>query len=201
MKQNVRKESEALVKKVRNKTNPAVKDAMKNVMDGSKIAKSKAKATYKDVKSRWNNKEEINTESGAYSAPSSPVQSRSSTLNKYGTISNSQFPRQNTDLNFGRVLKYERFDPTSTPDGISPDMEDLPRLEIDLMNDPDLDEIFNRNTTKSVPSSSSDQQPEKTSENSSRKSSIGDLINLENESEDFDPLSSTSSRFDQSSPK
>ena len=201
IKQNVRKESGLLVKKVKNKANPAVKDAMKNVMDGSKIAKSKAKATYRDVKSRWNNKEEMHNESGPYSAPSSPVQSRSSTLNKYGTISNSQFPRQNTDLNFGRVLKYERFDPTSTPDGFSPDMEDLPRLEIDLMND--IDEILNRNKAKELPSTSSAQEPERTSGTSSRKSSVGDLINLGNESDDiiFDPLASSNSRSDQSSHK
>jgi hypothetical protein len=60
---------------------------------------------------------------------------------------NHQFPRQNTDLNFGVggrgvLRKYERFDPTASKE-LSPDFEDMPRLEYgDLMTD--LEEVMSR---------------------------------------------------------
>jgi len=205
--QSVRKESGALVKKVKSKTNPAVKDAMKNVIDGSKIAKdrvkdggklarTKAKATFKDVKLRLReSKDEIRDDSSsAHSAPSSPVQSRSSTINRYGTISNAPFPRQHTDLGFGRVLKYERFDPSNELDNMSPEFEDLPKLDIDIMND--IDEIMKRNQIGRAQRTSDTRKPDVRSVDSARKSSVGDLINLDNdidaESIDFDPFASSS---------
>ena len=150
--QNVRKESGAFVKAVKSKANPAVKDAVKTVKEGSKIAQHRAKATYKDFKSRLReNREEIRNEdvdnngggANTHSAPSSPVQSRSSTaLDRYGTMTSGQFQRQNTDLNFSRVRKYERFDPSMSHKELSPDFEDLPRLEYDLMSD--LEEVMSR---------------------------------------------------------
>jgi len=206
--QNVKRESGAFVKKVKNKTNPAMKDAVKNVLEGGKsakdkmggagkVARTKAKATYKDVKSRLKeNREEIKDDGPhSLSAPSSPVPSRSSTLNRYGTMNNAQFPRQHTDLTFSRVLKYERFDPNILPgsEEVSPEMEEIPKLNIDLMTD--LDEILNRNRkgsnnsqSKVMPSSHDLPGP------SSRKSSVGDLINLNNEDDEvvFDPLASSS---------
>ena len=208
MTQNVRKEGGAFVKKVKNKTNPAVKDAMKNVIDGSKLAKdrvsyggkiarTKAKATYKDVKSRMrDNKEEIQDDSSTHSAPSSPVRSRSSSVNRYGTISSSQFPRQHTDLGFGKVLKYERFDPSSVPELSqgSPEFEDMPRLEIDLMND--LEEVMKRNkvgTGTLVPSVPAAR--DSSAQTQARKPSLGDLINLDSVEDDeviFDPLATSS---------
>jgi hypothetical protein len=150
------------VKAVKNKANPAVKDAVKTVKEGGKMAQHKAKATLKDIKSRLReNREEIRNEeldngggggagSGTHSAPSSPVQGRSSSAqHRYGTMTNNnnnshQFPRQNTDLNFGRgvLRKYERFDPTASKE-LSPDFEDMPRLEYgDLMSD--LEEVMSR---------------------------------------------------------
>ena len=201
--QNVKRESGAFVKKVKNKTNPAMKDAVKNVLEGSKkvggagkIARTKAKATYKDVKSRLKENREEMKEDGqsSHSAPSSPVQSRSSTLNRYGTMSNAQFPRQHTDLTFSRVLKYERFDPNALPDSeeASPEMEDIPKLNIDLMTD--MEEILNRNRFGSNISQSSVSQPSLIPGQSSRKSSVGDLINLENDVDEvvFDPLAASS---------
>lgn len=245
MTQNVRKESGAFVKAVKSKANPAVKDAVKTVKEGSKIAQHKAKATYKDLKSRLReNREEIRNEDLAnsgdsirgggggntHSAPSSPVQSRSSSaLGRYGTMTNNQFPRQNTDLSFGRVRKYERFDPTAKE--LSPDFEDLPRLEYDLMSD--LEEVMSRGKAESglsLRNGAPAQQPQtlppansgvpglalsnhgtagafgppplpgrlpakEANPNSSRKPSVGDLINLEAEEDtelevSFDPLAS-----------
>ena len=200
--QNVKKEGGAFVKKVKNKTNPAVKDAMKNVFDSSKVAKdrvsyggkiarTKAKATYKDVKSRMrDNKEEIRDDCSTHSAPSSPVHSRSSSVNRYGTISSAQFPRQNTDLSIGKVLKYERFDPSSVPDWNqdSPEFEDMPRMEIDLMND--LDEIMKRNKVGALAPDMS--YP--AAQTQARKPSVGDLINLDSVDDEviFDPLATSS---------
>ncbi len=190
MTQNVRKESGAFVKAVKNKANPAVKDAVKTVKEGGKMAQHKAKATLKDIKSRLReNREEIRNEeldnggggggggagSGTHSAPSSPVQGRSSSAqHRYGTMTNNnnnhQFPRQNTDLSFGGrgvLRKYERFDPTASKE-LSPDFEDMPRLEYgDLMSD--LEEVMSRgkagsgsglalrNGSQSVPASTGSQ--------------------------------------------
>jgi hypothetical protein len=219
--QNVRKESEAFVKAVKSKANPAVKDAVKTVKEGRKIAQHKAKATYKDFKSRLReNREEIRNEemdsgtngSGGSmrSAPSSPVQSRSSSaLGRYGTMTSTQFARQNTDLNFSRVRKYERFDPSaSSHTELSPDFEDLPRLEYDLMSD--LEEVLSRGKAEvGLPHRNGGQQPAAAASNagglvatpplpgrppqaandigsqsagSGRKASVvGDLINLDAE--------------------
>ena len=223
--QNVRKESGAFVKAVKSKANPAVKDAVKTVKEGGKIAQHKAKATYKDFKSRLReNREEIRNEeadsvgtgsvggTNTHSAPSSPVMpSRSSSaLGRYGTMTSNQFPRQNTDLNFSRVRKYERFDPSSAHKELSPDFEDLPRLEYDLMSD--LDEVMSRGKAEvglahrngSLPPAAVNSQQAANSaagpfapplplvrppigsdvsreSNSVRKPSVGDLINLEAE--------------------
>jgi hypothetical protein len=221
--QNVRKESGAFVKAVKSKTNPAVKDAVKTVKEGSKIAQHKARATYKDLKSRLReNREEIRDEEmdgsggvdsgggNTHSAPSSPVQSRSSSaLGRYGTMTSNQFPRQNTDLNFSRVRKYERFDPTAAKKELSPDFEDLPRLEYDLMSD--LEEVMSRgkaeaglplrNGSQAQPIGAANGRPlaaasiaastftaptllarssvNESNQRSVRKPSVGDLINLE----------------------
>jgi hypothetical protein len=217
------------VKAVKNKANPAVKDAVKTVKEGGKMAQHKAKATLKDIKSRLReNREEIRNEEldngggggagSTHSAPSSPVQGRSSSSlgqHRYGTMTNNnnhQFPRQNTDLNFGRgvLRKYERFDPTASKE-LSPDFEDIPRLEYgDLMSD--LEEVMSRgkagsgsgsglalrNGSQSVPASTVSQHvPLAASAHASatppapnrppsqtagdRKPSVGDLINLDAE--------------------
>ena len=47
---NVKREGAAFAKAVKEKANPAMKHAVKTVKDGGKIAKSRAKASYKDIK-------------------------------------------------------------------------------------------------------------------------------------------------------
>ena len=201
---NVKREGAAFAKAVKEKANPAMKQAVKTVKDGSKIAKSKAKASYKDMKSRMkDDKEEIRNESSnPHSAPSSPTLRRTSNISSPNT---SFLTRNNTDLNFGRVLKYEKFDPPDRKD-LSPDFEDFPKLEyVDLMSS--LEEVINRNKTEnysrfeSVTPASSSPGLKKTniSRNveSNGRDAVGDLITLADaDSVVFDPLLENQ-RFDQ----
>jgi hypothetical protein len=136
------------------------------------------------------------------------------------TTTSNQFSRQNTDLNFGRVRKYERFDPSASHHKeLSPDFEDLPRLEYDLMSD--LEEVLSRGKAEvglphrnggghqSAPAVSTNvagsmatpplpgRPPQPAASDSVRKASVGDLINLEAEEDTelevvFDPLASES---------
>jgi len=168
---NVRREGSALANAVREVANPAMKQAVRSVKDGGKMAKIKAKASYKDVKSKFKeNKDELKDSSSTQSAPSSPTTSRSSTL-----------PHSTPDLSIGqKVLKYERFDPPDERGGLSPEYEEMPRLEYNLMSE--LDEIMMRNKTASINS---------TKNMNERKSSVGDLISLGIEQDQrvvFDPL-------------
>ena len=196
---NVKREGAALAKAVKDKANPAMKQAVRSVKDGGKMAKIKAKASYKDVKSKFKeNKDELKDDSSStQSAPSSPTTSRSSTL---PSSNPPPLTRNNTDLNFGRVLKYERFDPLEERRELSPEFEELPKLEYNLMSE--LDEIMMRNkpdnmasmekrvgqtelSTMSTPSRKSSMM------NNDRKSSVGDLISLGTGQEQqvvFDPL-------------
>lgn len=201
---NVKREGAAFAKAVKEKANPAMKQAVKTVKDGSKIAKSKAKASYKDMKSRMkDDKEEIRNESSnPHSAPSSPTLRRTSNISSPNT---SFLTRNNTDLNFGRVLKYEKFDPPDRKD-LSPDFEDFPKLEyVDLMSS--LEEVINRNKTEnysrfeSVTPASSSPGLKKTnisrSAESNGRDAVGDLITLADaDSVVFDPLLENQ-RFDQ----
>jgi len=196
---NVKKEVAALAKDVKDKANPAMRQAVKSVRDGGKMARSKAKASYKDVKSKFKeNKDELNDDSSStQSAPSSPTTSRSATLPHSNP---PPLTRNNTDLNFGRVLKYERFDPPDERKEQSPEFEEMPRLEYNLMSE--LDEIMMRNKSNSVSSvekrvgladmSTLSTPSRKTSTiNNERKSSVGDLISLDTRQEQqvvFDPL-------------
>eukprot|EP00090_Calanus_glacialis_P005714 TRINITY_DN14425_c0_g1_i1.p1 TRINITY_DN14425_c0_g1~~TRINITY_DN14425_c0_g1_i1.p1 ORF type:complete len:818 (-),score=285.09 TRINITY_DN14425_c0_g1_i1:169-2622(-) len=197
---NVKREGAALANALKGKANPAMKQAVRSVKDGGKMAKIKAKASYKDVRSKFKeNKDELKDDSSStQSAPSSPTTSRSSTL-PYSTP--IPLTRNNTDLNFGqRVLKYERFDPPDERRQLSPELEDLPRLEYNLMSE--LDEIMMRNKSGSMGSSekraghsdlSTMSTPIRKSSivNHERKSSVDDLISLGSEQEHpvvFDPL-------------
>jgi len=200
---NVKREGAALAKAVKEKANPAMKQAAKAVKDGGKIAKFKVKASYKDAKSRFrDDKEEIRSDSAPHSAPSSPTaRMRSSTINMASPNSSSFLTRNNTDLNFGRVLKYEKFDPPDRRD-LSPEYEDIPKLDyVDLMSC--VEEVMKRNKTESsghahsrIPpptSISSSSTPIKKLSNSNINLSevseaVGDLINLETSEVVFDPL-------------
>jgi len=195
----VKREGAALAKAVKGKANPAMKQAVRSVKDGGKMARIKAKASYKDVKNKFKeNKEELKDDtSSTQSAPSSPTRSRSSTLPSSNI---NPLTRNNTDLNFGRVLKYERFDPPDERVEISPEFEEMPRLEYNLMND--LEEIMMRNKTDTLNdwdrkvaqadmSSMSTPSRKSSKVDNERKSSVGDLISLGNGQEQqmvFDPL-------------
>ena len=78
---NVKREGAALAKAVKDKANPAMKQAVKTVKDGGKIARIKVKASYKDAKSKFkDDKEEIRDENSTHSAPSSPTSRRASNI-------------------------------------------------------------------------------------------------------------------------
>jgi len=195
---NVKREGAAFAKAVKEKANPAMKQAVKSVKDGGKIAKSKAKASYKDMKSRMkDDKEEIKNESGStHSAPSSPTQRRVSNISSPQT---SFLTRNNTDLNFGRVLKYEKFDPPDRKD-LSPEFEEFPKLEyVDLMSS--LDEVINRNKSETYSRLQGDSLASSSSSSSVQnnnltrnvepggREAVGDLITLaDSDSVVFDPL-------------
>jgi len=155
---NVRREGGAIVKAVKNKANPAMKEVVRSVKDGSKIVKNnakdaskQAKASYKSVKSKLKDSGKDDS-SSTQSAPSSPTLSRGSSLSRApDSAQNSPAPgltRNNTDLNLGssRILKYERFDPSDERE-FSPEFEELPPLEFDIMND--LEEVIMRNRSES----------------------------------------------------
>jgi len=160
---NVKKESMAMAKAVKDKANPAMramkdggKAAKDSLKDGGKIAKKAAKASYKDVRSKFKEgkgEEMREDNSSTQSAPSSPTLGRSTMT--LPTPHTTPLMRNNTDMNFGvpggRVLKYERFDPPSeSKNDASPDFEEMPRLEYNLMSD--LDEVMMRNKSGSLSS-------------------------------------------------
>merc|ERR1719394_1796092 len=97
---------------------------------------------------------------------------RSSTL---ANSPNSSFlTRNNTDLNFGRVLKYEKFDPPDRRD-LSPEYEDIPKLDyVDLMSC--VEEVMKRNKTESSAHAHS-RIPPPTSSISSSSTPINKLSN------------------------
>ena len=209
---NVKKESMAMAKAVKDKANPAMK-AMKDggkaakdsLKDGGKIAKKAAKASYKDVRSKFKEgKGEEMTEdnSSTQSAPSSPTLGRTMTL---PTPHTTPLMRNNTDMNFGvpggRVLKYERFDPPSESNNdASPDFEEMPRLEYNLMSE--LDEVMMRNKSGSLSSHMEKlQRPstaavfqEKKPQQQQQQHVVADLISLDTSDDRpnmvFDPLAS-----------
>merc|ERR1719483_1388359 len=173
-----------------------MKQAVRSVKDSSKVARNKAKSSYKDVKLKFKDKDELKDDSSStQSAPSSPTSIRSSTL---PNTTPTPLTRNNTDISFGRVLKYERFDPPEerTLKGeLSPDLEEVPRLEYNLMND--LEEIMVRNKKEQQIIQQSNPvgnilppEPRKGRRSEERQSSLGDLISLETESSKvvFDPL-------------
>ena len=189
---NVKREGAALAKAVKDKANPAMKQAVKTVKDGGKIARIKVKASYKDAKSKFkDDKEEIRDENSTHSAPSSPTSRRASNISSPNT---NFLTRNNTDLNFGRVLKYEKFDPPDRRD-LSPDFEEFPKLDyVDIMSS--LEEVMNRNKTETLSrlpgNVSSSSTPIKkisvTKTIPEEKATVGDLITLETEPVVFDPL-------------
>ena len=194
---NVKREGAAIAKAVKDKANPAMKHAVKTVKDGGKMARIKVKASYKDAKSKFkDDKEEIPDENiNTHSAPSSPTMRRASNISSPNT---SFLTRNNTDLNFGRVLKYEKFDPPDRRD-LSPEFEEIPKLDFgDIMHS--MEEVMNRN--KSEPysrlqgnSSSASSPvkkhsvPNKVNHNTEDTSAVGDLITLSDvDTVVFDPL-------------
>ena len=99
--------SMAMAKAVKDKANPARK-AMKDggkaakdsLKDGGKIAKKAAKASYKDVRSKFEGgkgEEMREDNSSTQSAPSSPTLGRTMTL---PTPHTTPMMRNNTDMNF-----------------------------------------------------------------------------------------------------
>ena len=191
---NVKKEGAAAFKAVKEKANPAVKHAVRSVKDGSKMAKIKVKESYKDAKSRFKDgKEEIRDDGSTHSAPSSPTAARrTSTMPSPNT---SFLTRNNTDLNFGRVLKYEKFDPPDRKD-LSPEFEEIPKLDyVDLMSS--LEEVMNRNKNDSysrLPAAECSSPVKNISsiiKSSEPVERVGDLISLDSLDTDpvvFDPL-------------
>ena len=193
---NVKREGAALAKAVKEKANPAMKQAVKTVKDGGKMARTKVKASYKDAKSKFkDDREEIPDESGnTHSAPSSPTMRRVSNISSPNT---SFLTRNNTDLNFGRVLKYEKFDPPDRRD-FSPEFEEIPKLDYDFMKD--IEEVMNRNKAESYTrlqgnSSSSSTPVKRVGSNSNHNTieektgTVGDLITLSDvDTVLFDPL-------------
>ncbi|XP_040577442.1 DENN domain-containing protein 1B isoform X1 [Lepeophtheirus salmonis] len=151
---SMKKEGGALVKAVKNKANPAMKQAVQSVRDGSKTA-------YKEIRSRIREgptqgsrhqvrRKELHRTNSCSSAPSSPTlkrNNRSLSITSVGSGNSSSstaglpsLTRNNTDLNLlsGRILKYERFDPPSIStfeNEKSPEMEGPPPLDLDLMTD------------------------------------------------------------------
>ena len=202
---NVKKESMAMAKAVKDKANPAMK-AMKDggkaakdsLKDGGKIAKKAAKASYKDVRSKFKEgkgEEMREDNSSTQSAPSSPTLGRSSMT--LPTPHSTPLMRNNTDMNFGvpggRVLKYERFDPPSESNNdASPDFEEMPRLEYNLMSD--LDEVMMRNKSGSLSSHMEKlQRPQPPEVKRSTQQVVADLISLDTGDDRpmvFDPLAS-----------
>ena len=190
---NVKKEGAAAFKAVKEKANPAVKHAVKSVRDGGKIAKIKVKESYKDAKSRFKDgKEEMRDDSSVHSAPSSPTSRRASNIGSNSSI----LTRNNTDLNFGRVLKYEKFDPPDRRD-LSPEFEEIPKLDyVDIMSS--IEEVMSRNKSEDAALrthmiKSEAQLPSVSSNNVSnvvRAEPVQerDLISLDTESLVFDPL-------------
>merc|ERR1719187_882118 len=209
---NVKKEGAAIAKAVKEKANPSMKNAVRSVKDGGKaakdslkdsgkIAKKAAKAGYKDVRSKFKegNKEEMRDDSSStQSAPSSPTLERSMTL---PTPHSTPLTRGNTDMNFGvpggRVLRYERLDLESMKES-SPELEEMPRLEYNLMSD--LDEVMMRNKSGSLSSHMEKlQRPPPPSvaleikKQDQQQVQVADLISLdtsEDKSMIFDPLAS-----------
>ncbi|CAB4056831.1 DENND1 [Lepeophtheirus salmonis] len=157
---SMKKEGGALVKAVKNKANPAMKQAVQSVRDGSKTA-------YKEIRSRIREgptqgsrhqvrRKELHRTNSCSSAPSSPTLKRNN--------------RNNTDLNLlsGRILKYERFDPPSIStfeNEKSPEMEGPPPLDLDLMTD--LQDVIFKKKEDVPPPVNRQSNP-----------SLGDLINL-----------------------
>jgi len=212
---NVKKESMAMAKAVKDKANPAMK-AMKDsgkaakdsLKDGGKIAKKAAKASYKDVRSKFKEGkgEEMREDSNSstQSAPSSPTLGRTGSMT-LPTPHTTPLMRNNTDMNFGvpggRVLKYERFDPdpSESNNDASPDFEEMPRLEYNLMSD--LDEVMMRNKSGSLSSHMEKMQrpppplPAVVQEVKKKPSQqvVADLISLDTGDDQamvFDPLAS-----------
>eukprot|EP00095_Tigriopus_kingsejongensis_P000559 maker-scaffold776_size99073-snap-gene-0.15 protein:Tk00559 transcript:maker-scaffold776_size99073-snap-gene-0.15-mRNA-1 annotation:"denn domain-containing protein 1a" len=198
---SVKKEGGALVKAVRSKANPAVKSAVKSVKHGGRGLSTKSKSAYREMRSKMKASGSNLDGSGSShpsSAPSSPVlgqrQLSISSMSSVGSFcstrnlptssgglnssngsgDSSRNPgliRNNTDLNLGRILKYERFDPPPLS-GVplnpfasshhnnhvplvdqSPEMEGPMPLDLDLMSDLQ-DVIFQANkngTTKPAP--------------------------------------------------
>ncbi|RXG59352.1 DENN domain-containing protein 1A [Armadillidium vulgare] len=77
---NVRKESGAIMKNVKSKTNPAMKSAVKSVSKGGKNVREKSLNTYKEIRGKFKDIQQKNSENGPYanglkprSAPSSPT--------------------------------------------------------------------------------------------------------------------------------
>ncbi|KAB7505817.1 DENN domain-containing protein 1A [Armadillidium nasatum] len=77
---NVRKESGAIMKNVKSKTNPAMKSAVKSVSKGGKNVREKSLNTYKEIRGKIKDIQQKNSENGPYanglkprSAPSSPT--------------------------------------------------------------------------------------------------------------------------------
>ncbi|XP_040577444.1 DENN domain-containing protein 1A isoform X3 [Lepeophtheirus salmonis] len=181
---SMKKEGGALVKAVKNKANPAMKQAVQSVRDGSKTA-------YKEIRSRIREgptqgsrhqvrRKELHRTNSCSSAPSSPTlkrNNRSLSITSVGSGNSSSstaglpsLTRNNTDLNLlsGRILKYERFDPPSIStfeNEKSPEMEGPPPLDLDLMTD--LQDVIFKKKEDVPPPVNRQSNP-----------SLGDLINL-----------------------
>ncbi|XP_045596538.1 DENN domain-containing protein 1A isoform X2 [Procambarus clarkii] len=130
---NVRKEGGAIVKTMKNKTNPAVKSAVKSVTKGGKQVKEKGRQTYKEFRGKIKDFQQPRVDDGGMtptwvngespqkprSAPSSPVPSvkrRPRTVggNVTGFSAKATYKRasqinilEDTNMLSGRTRKYE----------------------------------------------------------------------------------------------
>eukprot|EP00096_Caligus_rogercresseyi_P016836 TRINITY_DN985_c0_g1_i2.p1 TRINITY_DN985_c0_g1~~TRINITY_DN985_c0_g1_i2.p1 ORF type:complete len:866 (-),score=178.73 TRINITY_DN985_c0_g1_i2:255-2852(-) len=151
---SMKKEGGALVKAVKNKANPAMKQAVQSMRDGSKTAYKEFRSRIREGPNQGSHhavrRKELHRTNSCSSAPSSPTlkrNNRSLSITSVGSGNSSSsttglpsLTRNNTDLNLlsGRILKYERFDPPSIStfeNEKSPEMEGPPPLDLDLMND------------------------------------------------------------------
>lgn len=123
---NIRREGGALVKAAM--ANPAVKNAVKSVKEGSKNVTGKVQEVMR--KSHTSIKSSHSQDSfSSQSAPASPKRTGGNDQN--GLIRNT------TDLNIkARVLKYEKFEPPEYQSSISPEFES-PLMNMDLLAEMD----------------------------------------------------------------
>ena len=145
----LKREGGALVKAVKTKANPAMKNAVRSVKEGSKKMSFKVQTFGNEVmkKNGTQLRPSFSTEDEeTQSAPSSPTSTRRSS--EFNNLTGGLI-RNTTDLNIkARVLKYEKFEPpplsslSSTNLSKSPEFERPADLGMDLMAD--MHDVINR---------------------------------------------------------